>query len=226
MKSILLNTNEVQAILSGHKTQTRRVIKPQPKCKNVKYEYGHLTEYSMRGSCWNEIATHKPKYQVGDTLWVRETFCKLWEIDKNEQAIEETGKYYYAADGYNPTPFNYFPDDDGFSHGRDCPRWNPSVHMPKEAARLFLTVTAVRTERLQDISADDCIREGIKPETPIHMIGFYGTAAISRVMQENVYYEFSEIWNSIKAKRDGGAYAWDKNPWVWVYDFDVREIKR
>mgnify|MGYP000111121112 CR=1 FL=1 len=82
-------------------------------------------------------------------------------------------------------------------------KWKPSIHMPKEAARIFLRVTSVRAERLQEITAEQATREGIKPDFPPYQID-----------------EFIDIWNSTIKKSDVGRYSWIANPWVWVIEFE------
>ena len=140
---------------------------------------------------------------------MRETFCKLWKLDGNDQIIEGTENYYYAADGYNPTPFNCFPDEDGFYGDRDCPKWRPSIFMPKEAARIFLRVTDVKAERLQEIDKywSNYDKEGMRDPK---------TENISIAMQE----KFISIWDGTVKKSDRDKYGWDANPWVWVIGFE------
>ena len=212
MKPILFSTEMVRAILDGRKTQTRRVIKRG----NVLPSGEWLGEIREGGSwCTNPRSDviwtgFRSEYgadsyfmcygKPGDILWVREIWCKLWALDIDDVPIDGTEKFYYAADGYNPTPFNRFPDADGYNGGRDCPRWRPSVHMPREAARLFLRVTGVRVERLQDISEDDARAEGVQ------VIGC-----------PEYWMEFAALWDSFYTKRD---YDWDTNPWVEVIEFE------
>lgn len=196
--------------------------------------YGNLCATCDDTGC---DAVIKPKYQSGDILWVRETWCKLWKLDRNDQIIEGTDRYYYAADGYNPTPFNHFPDENGSSSGRDCPIWKPSIHMPKEAARIFLRATDVRAERLQEITEADAKAEGIRSYWLTKEAGenaddwhesngppFIGAAkdlggALCSTRRE----AYQQLWDSLNAKRDDGKFVWDRNPWVWVYTFEPIE---
>jgi hypothetical protein len=195
MKPIVFSTPLVRAILDGRKTQTRRVIKPQPKGKTAKFEYGKLTEYSMIGSCWNETASRKPRYNVGDVLWVQETWRPAFQK-------YQSAKYMYRAD---------FLDDGVYIQGgQETPirlaMWRPSIHMPREAARLFLRVTDVRAERLCEISEEDARAAGCvgrwfgEPED--------GASALDK---------FAALWDVVYAKR---GYGWDANPFVWVYTFE------
>ena len=125
---------------------------------------------------------YKLPYQPGDILYVRETWCKgSW--------MNEKERYYYKA------------DDNDFH----CV-WHPSIHMPKEAARIWLKVTDVRVERLQEISGEDLIKEGID---------FFRSNYV-RV----AFDEYKNIWNSTIKKSDIDRYGWDANPWVWVIEFE------
>lgn len=164
MKPILFNTEMVRAILDGRKTQTRRVVKPQPQ------------SYSFDGRVYifDEGELQKPSYQSGDILYVRETWCKVPGLPP----------YVYKASCF-----------DGITR-----KWHPSIHMPKEAARIFLRVTDVRVERLQHITRDGAISEGCNAAIPV--------------------LEFQGIWDSTIKLADLDRYGWDANPWVWVYTFE------
>ncbi len=220
-KPIIMSAESVRGILAGRKTQTRRVIKPANPFKAARaggYRQGdglwidgykpgdepngHIKDYSV-SSCWIQMPIYIRKYapyKPGDILWVRET----WMLE-TEQGIPTGGYIYLATD--RPEP-----DEDGPL------KWTPSIYMIRAAARLFLRVTSVRVERLNDISPEDCIAEGM-------------TTAISHRILNNVHAEFkcsgqdaiatyAALWDELNAKRDAGAYAWDKNPWVWAYTFE------
>ncbi len=147
MKPILFSTEQVQAILDGRKTITRRVIKPQPPVEAV---YSYISEELISKKLTEHFVTFADStgktlspqvmlpYQPGDILWVRETFCEV-PYEYNHIPIKggyiTTPKYAYKADSKR--------DYTGI--------WKPSIHMPKEAARIFLRVTDVRVERVQDI---------------------------------------------------------------------------
>ena len=159
MKPILFSTNMIQAILAGNKTQTRRILKPQPGADtDVSYMpneplnwKGEWFEYKWETEEGETICKH-PKYNVGDVLWVRETFAE-WE----------NGGYAYKADGFIERYGAWERDTPKKFHDVErVEKWKPSIFMPKDACRIFLEVTSVRAERLQDISEDDAIAEGIK----------------------------------------------------------------
>lgn len=199
IKPILFNTEMVRAILDGWKTCTRRIVKSTPSFfeVNEKPVYLYDTEPSM-GKIY-------PPCQPGDILYVRETWQYLYELDGNEQIIEGTGKYYYAAT--DTIPFDTYVDASGVTHER-VP-WKPSIHMPKEVARIWLKVTDVRVERLREMWASDVSKEGIyftKPTTADEML-----------------MAFAKLWNSTIKKSDIDRYGWDANPWVWVIEFEPCE---
>ena len=146
IKPILFNTEMVRAILDGRKTCTRRLVRFLPG-KNPQWT-GYIRDGLMLYNGRNEPCIIKAPYQPGDILYVRETWQYLYELDGNEQVIEDTGKYYYAAT--DTIPFDTYVDENGVKH--DHAPWRPSIHMPKEAVRIWLKVTGVRVERLQSIT--------------------------------------------------------------------------
>lgn len=217
MKPILFNTEMVRAILDGRKSCTRRIVKPQQlvgllpdKCKSgVPEEFLKEKKFMFKPYCdMTDIelinTAYKAPYQPGDILYVRETWQYLYELDGNEQVIEDTGKYYYAAT--DTIPFNTYVDENGVRH--DHAPWRPSIHMPKEAARIWLKVTDVRVERLQEITTNQIEQEGVETEYPHVLNG------------EEKKYAFQNLWNSTIKKSDLDFYGWDANPYVWVIEFE------
>ena len=172
----------VRAILEGRKTQTRRVAKPvkHPDLGNL-YTPGAL---AMEREPQHVIDRACPVGQPGDRIYVRETFSQH----------PEWGQVAFRADGEE------FEDADGWLWE---PKWIPSIHMPKELARIWLEITGVRVERIQEIAPDDCIAEGAWPVEQREL--GRGHEAVSA---------FRELWEST-----GGD--WAANPWVWVIDFKV-----
>jgi hypothetical protein len=200
MKPIIFSTPMVQAILDGRKTMTRRVIKPQTVTHNTPggMMVESLDDFMRRNKEDFELmAACAAPYQPGDVLWVRETFAQIRCI--------ETGNVdtFYAANelDYDTVMTTYQCDDNGFETDRHIP-WRNGIHMPQDAARLFLRVKDVRVERVQDISAEDCEAEG-----------YFETAPVEPRPRS----WFSTVWNARNAKR---GYGWDSNPWVWVYTFE------
>lgn len=181
MKPILFNTEMVRAILDGRKTVTRRIVKPQPS-ESTAYFYKFLEDGKARFG-WknsNGLCDRKPPYQPGDILYVRETFARLHNASSYERFV------YKATDTY-PFGETYIVKF----------RWHPSIHMPKEAARIFLKVKTVSVERLQDIDDDGVVAEGLEIGAP-----------------------FDELWDSTIKPKDRDRYGWDANPWVWVIEFE------
>ena len=139
------------------------MIKPQweecQACKYVhnEYIYDKMAENVYCARCGYPMEPERRSpYQPEDILYVRETWQYLYELDGNEQVIEDTGKYYYAAT--DTIPFDTYVDENGVKH--DHAPWRPSIHMPKEAARIWLKVTDVRVERLQKITEVQAQAEG------------------------------------------------------------------
>ena len=231
MKPILFKTEMVRAILDGRKSCTRRIVKPQQlvgllpdKCKNgVPEEFLKEKKFMFKPYCdmtdVELISTaYKPPYQPGDILYVRETWNYFYALDGNNQIIEETGRYYYrATDSF---PYEEYVDASGKRHS-NAP-WRPSIHMPKEAARIWLKVTNVRVERLQDITPKDAENEGVG-NLFYEDIGYseknYGTEVDPEygIAKE----QFSWLWDSTIKKSDLDRYGWEANPYVWVIEFEV-----
>lgn len=185
MKPIFLNTEMVRAILDGRRTQTRRVVKPQPQ--------SYL--FDGRGYIFDEGELPKPQYQPGDILWVRETWCA-----NNNPHSDNCGGFEYRADYEGALC-------------QDLISWHSSIHMPKKAARLFLRVTDVRVERLQDVKNADCVSEGAVKRPDITKRG-------DLVLHSRYRMEFADLWDSTIKPANRDRYGWNANPWVWVISFE------
>ena len=209
IKPILFNkqisTEMVRAILDGRKTCTRRLVRILPG-ENPQWT-GYIRDGLMLYNGRNEPCIIKAPYQPGDTLYVRETWCGL--------PVNEAGHmrghtiYYYKADGeLRPKGWRG--------------TWHPSIHMPKEASRIWLKVTDVRVERLQSITVEGAIREGAEGEKCHHTnAGAFGcTDCMNTGWIEPPQVEFMQIWNSTIKKSDIDRYGWDANPYVWVIEFE------
>ena len=213
VKPILFNTEMVRAILDGKKTCTRRIVKGAIP-DDAMWGYTMFTPkgcVSCRGVYADEYGEKffRLPYQRGDILYVRETWCRYGKLDDFDHVIDGTEKNYYLTDGANPTPYNCFlVQRNGYDEYKDTPVWHPSIHMPKEAARIWLKVKDVRVERLQDIDGKGCVKEGIEEE-PLKDIG-----------DEFVKGMFHDLWDSIIKKSDIDRYGWNANPWVWVIEFE------
>jgi hypothetical protein len=209
IKPILFNTETVQAILDGRKSCTRRIVKPQQfvgmlpdKCKNkVPEEFLKEKKFMFKPYCdMTDIelinTAYKAPYQLGDILYVRETWHKY-----NKRVGEGKSCHMEEFYGYKASVAN--------SEDANEP-WKPSIHMPKEAARIWLKVTDVRAERLQEITAESALLEGT--DKYIHLNGKFDKNAILT--------SFMGIWNSTIKKSDLDRYGWDANPYVFVIEFE------
>lgn len=190
----------VRAILDGRKTQTRRVVKPQPphSCRYTINGAGtHALCFGPNGECvppTGRSTDHRlpcPYGVPGDTLWVRET----WGLHDTEPSDgpERAHVYYRATDGKR--------------HDLRYQFWRPSIHMPRWACRLTLAVTAVRVQRLHEITEADAIAEGVDAVSQVE-VPRNGT--MSRRA------DFSQLWDRINVNR----HPWASNPWVWVVTFE------
>ena len=215
---ILFNTEMVRAILDGRKTVTRRLVKPQPKSKLCytfagsdcgTWGYPSKTaheswgeEYRLPdnitkedfGKRWN------PPYHTDDVLYVRETWAPIYP---GKESNEVCG-YIYKEDSLEEYD-NRYPDGEDYQWGG---KWRPSIHMPKEAARIWLKVTDVRVERLQEIAIDGIRNEGLS------------SMAVHAGDMEIAMEEWKNLWNSTIKKSDLDRYGWDANPWVWIIEFE------
>lgn len=204
MKPIIFSTDMVQAILDGRKSMTRRVVKPPfPAQSEVddfgmcEDEYGKLFAYFVTAASYPDEYRVYPRYQPGDILWVRETwFYEMHMHDLTAGEPDLPGGRYSHRYVYRASSPDY-PVDVGVGA---C-GWCPSIHMPREAARIFLRVTDVRVERLQEIPYNDCVAEGMWN---------YGTDV-------DTLAAYQELWQRVNAK---SGYGWETNPWVFVVTFE------
>lgn len=197
-RPIIFSGPMVRAILDGKKTQTRRIVKPQPTQRMIEVDFT-LNKSSRKWSDLQSLWTC-PYGRAGDRLWVRETYCQKAEDGYpvfNREGNLDQSCYHYRADGYHVVK----ADGDGgiefTKDGREASPWKPSIFMPRHASRITLEVTAVRVERLQEITEADAQLEGFAQTNT--------TLARS---------EFIRLWKVIN-----GAASWDANPWAWVVSF-------
>lgn len=193
---ILFNTEMVKAILDGRKTVTRRVVKPKPQ-GYFEVNDGNLTYIYDTSLGQGKIF---PPYQIGDILYVRETW-NHYNYDNLNTGEHREGYFYKASPELKSTLPDYVQHHWG-------EKWRPSIHMPKEAARIWLKVTDVRVERLQDITSLQCVEEGVEETSLLEAGG------------EFVRGMFHDIWNSTIKKSALDRYGWEANPWVFVYEFE------
>ena len=228
---ILFKTPMVEAILSGQKTQTRRIITPQPPEEAVHFTFNKEDGYwfyftPAAGDLWPCTKDERltcPYGRPGDQLWVRET----WRTSEDEGWIK--GYSFLAS----------INEDDGFiehqpgNKKRDSwweiawikhrSKWRPSIFMPRWVSRIQLRITDIRVEKLQDLRQRDAMAEGSAPEEKI----IHGSDVVyckkaipkaTELKSENYIGGFQKLWDSLNKKR---GYSWESNPWVWVIEFMV-----
>ena len=179
---IIFSGTMVRAILEGRKTMTRRIVKPQPEAHLSQIVDSELWTYTECEREW------KCSYgQPGDHLWVRETWCRTGAGITQYRADNKTGQPYWEA-----------------------LKWKPSTHMPRWASRITLEITSVRVERLQEISEEDAINEGLIP----YGDKYWEVPGDPPIFYENARKAFFYLWESINGKD-----SWDPNLWVWVVTF-------
>lgn len=199
-RPILFSAPMVRALLDGRKTQTRRILKPQPEL----LPNGTWHVFNSGGGTVGVETADMPavapdyvRYEVGDRLWVRETWAPVDAIKHNDpgtQALADNG--FYRADQS--------------VHDDEITTWKPSIFMPRWASRLTLIVIDVRVQRLQDCNDSDAIAEGVtgSPGIDIDIDGFWWPNQPKK--------RYRELWDRIN-----GAGAWEANPWVVAIIFEV-----
>ena len=222
-RPILFSAPMVNAILDGKKTQTRRVVKHKKQSFIEGWIFSHLytepcglLQVAMR-KCGLTYSFACPYGKVGDQLWVRETFhsptdqVTIYRANWREDA---------RARGFDniPNTVNW--------------KWTPSIHMPRWASRIQLEITGIRVERLQDISEEDALSEGVprNEDYPIEngncpacfgqgvhgALGpNWGVIEVDCRECDTAKKRFQHLWSSINGEK-----SWDQNPWVWVIEFE------
>jgi hypothetical protein len=212
MKPILFNTEMVRATLGGRKTTTRRIVKRKGYNDKIHdpindfaqnfsdnlWEFGQRWE--NRISPQHAVGVRSP-YQPGDILYVRETWRETGVLSQ---------PYAYRA---TESDLNLVGESSNTLTARY--KYRPSIHMPKEAARIFLRVTDVKAERLQGITEEQAIQEGC-----INSVGGVENCRAS------AKHHFCKVWDSTVKKSDRDKYGWAANPWVWVISFERFELSK
>ena len=204
MKPILFNTEMVRAILDGRKTVTRRVVKLP---KNIKEQSNGMYTINTEGDCYEDCYLDGlyadgyliSKYKVGDILYVKETFCSNY-FDECIARNRNGNATAYKADYNKQIVGSVVPE----------PKWTSSIHMPKSAARIFLKVTDIRVERLQDITEDGAESEGV--------CGLCYDAKTGAKKYDMTFFHI--LWDSTIKKTDINKYGWLANPYVFVIEFE------
>lgn len=212
-RPILMHARSVQNLLAGRKTQTRRIVKPQP---NV------VQQLAVRSGCTSILTNlifrgadqwvRCPYGQPGDLLWVRERFALNEPIKSSARGWDAhwtVGVEY--SDGYE-VPQRFEKKPARCRNRGEVGGWQPSIHMPRRLSRLTLRLTDVRVERVQDCSEADALAEGVQPVAAVATLGGQvvgGGGWSSREM-------FAALWNDTN-----GSGAWERNDWCWVLQFEV-----
>ena len=235
MKSILFNDEMVRAILDGRKTKTRRPLKPQPD-DDAKIMIGEMG--SSKGVAFIGNSTSgghvtrivSPYGQVGDRLWIRETFCLEHQVESDQPPPFTDGRpILYLRDGIecskeeaeiwiqphyratDPTPELSYEDTDG----EPTVKWKPSIHIPRWASRITLEIVDVRIERVQEITEEEARKEGIIDGGCINCGRNEPCGCPSP--KPDARDGFANLWEKMYAKK---GFGWYDNPWVWVIDFE------
>ncbi len=220
-RPIIFNTEMVRAILDNSKTQTRRVIKPQPHIIHAQDGTTYLQIHN-RGVWFNNDPNKVSKYQIGDLLYVRETWAIYDLFMKPETFVYQDDEVWLFTGKANKKMKKHiiyrasvkYPDKLG---------WRSPYHMFKEFARIWLKVTNVRVERVQDISPKGGIAEGASYYSS-HMNEWATLEKVREFDKKAIAYQqpylvgwFALLWDSINEKK---GFGWDTNPWVWVIEFE------
>lgn len=221
-RPILMHGRSVQGIRAGRKTQTRRIINPQPVGKEPQptplgWTWWHVEgQYPDDKNCWEDRC---PPYLPGDVLYVREAWAAHFMYnDVPPREIPADGKscLWYRSDYRGPSATNNCVES---QRGR----WRPGIHMPKAFARLHLPVVSVWPQRIHDITMEDCLAEGVQGVRCHHtgpsegMPGYCGDC-LNSGWQEPPQVSFMGLWDDTN-----GPGAWARNDWVWVITFELRE---
>lgn len=223
-RPILFSGSMVRAILDGTKTQTRRIVKPQP-TGNAPGVYADLYNHGPQWAFWlpdnrmTEPRTWPCPFGVpGDRLWVRE---RTWERPERTPRMMREG-----ADTWAPREYDADLDDGDREQFREWGwRSRPSIHMPRAASRIILEVVSVRVERLQAITDEDAKAEGVGSlgmVVPMEATNLDGSISRGTAHIFNPVTKFAILWDRINGKRA----SWESNPYVWVVEFKKVEVSR
>lgn len=204
LRPIVGRQHEVRAILAGHQTQIRRVMKVQPECISELWQWigkgTQIYEGKNLQSLLSRLVSKCPYGVVGDRLWIKEGYrIELnlgQDTDGNWSDADGLFSYFYKADCSNP---------EGWGAGG----WKSAVHMPRAASRIAIEITNIRIEQLQEITKADAIAEGAPPS---HW-------SIDCISREFGFPDFSRSWFAQTWDQINKKYPWSDNPWVWVVEF-------
>lgn len=204
MKELPIIFSPMMVRALDRKTQTRRIVKPQPGLNNRITKSGrtiNITDPKVSDLC--------PYGQPGDRLWVRERFRYYYDENNLWDCVQYADGSMMKPDGLDESDGHRFSE----LCRADSP-WRPSIHMPRWASRIVLEITDIRVERLQDISEEDAKAEGVESMSTTQPVWRRYTGPEDGPHYRYVKYSFMSLWESIH-----GYGSWDANPWVWVVSF-------
>lgn len=214
-KPVIFNRELSEKIREGNKTQTRRVIKPQPEFKNNEtgipeiFDDHQTFEFKIDG--YKNIYDYpvKAKYAIGDILYLQEA----WKVERTwPSAYGFNVRFRDGKSSIYPCLFETFERYVKFSKYEDKSGWQSPYFMPREVARTFVRITNIKVERLRDITSEDCIKEGVNIED---------LSAFGPITRETYTHAFADLWNKTLSANTYSSCSWDANPWVFVYEFKL-----
>ena len=218
-RPILFNSEMIKAVLDGRKTQTRRVIKPQPLVGIGQREIRPLPNGGRESVVYK--LPHCPYGKPGDQLWVRETH-QFISPDETWRDISECKIIYKATDTHPGFDGSDYAEHKGLSPNSpiwdagEVHPWRPSIFLPRKYSRIQLEIVSVKIERVQEILYDDAVAEGMSKEWDGSHY-WYSLESVEEASQHPPKV-FRQLWDSINSKR---GFSWDSNPFVWVVEFNV-----
>lgn len=214
MRPVLMNAFSINAILKSRKRQTRRVIRPQPGMFFTTFSKLEIFKSVLHAIYKDGAMVRCPYGNVGDRLWVRETWAA--ERGYNNLAPRDIEGQYASIENVDL----WWRADHASDRRLDAKpgKWRPSIFMPRWASRITLEITDIRIERVQDISEADAIVEGVSDARMFLPGEFEVEPAQKKTGLSLPVWRFMHLWNSINGKR---GYDWPSNPWVWIIEFKL-----
>lgn len=221
-RPILMHRRSVHNILEGRKTQTRRPVKKGPddvksylmQTEAVKRNRAYAVPTGPGGTDWRNLGAlvDCPYGDIGDTLWVRETF-RVVGLDRDRVSVKHA-----ADETVRTVRVKTRKEREQAARAFKNTGWSPSIHMPRWASRITLLVEDIRIDQVQDISVEDIRAEGVRPNMPLDEM----------VDSEEEYVRawrkrWKRLWNDTWDHEP--QYQWDENPWCWIVEFSVEDVK-
>lgn len=199
-KPVIISNESIHPILDGQKTQLRRVMKPQPILRAISPQIIWIEWKKYQGS---DVLLNNPYGKPGEKLWVKET----WRVEDGKEYTMTAPEW---EGGQNPAHIEYRVND---PHPENI-KWRSSIHMPRWASRLTLEINVIRVEKLQDISEEDCIAEGMQKDGVLWKMIDHNEMYAEDMCWMRANLAFREYWDLLNAKN-----GWLQNPWCWCISF-------